>query len=328
MQDPNAQGGQVPEPQAAPQVPPNPPLEAQPNPAQQPTQPDFSQSQPVPQAPPVQPPQQPSAFPSEPVATPTPESSPSPAPTPAPAAAPEAQPNPFFTSQPASTPQPPSETPVAPALTPVSQPKSKKPLIIILIIAVLLLIGGAVAAYFLLNKDISSVVAPTQVSESSNEEIAPDQKEAVTIANFTEFQQVCENKIVTNAAATEKPYEILPFLKTTNMWAAMALTDTSSDIASINVIACIDIDSSTEKLIQADCSVKNLSTQQDTTVDAYSATYNVTFYAPSTGEILAKDSVTPAAASCPTFVTTDDSKHYAVPLESDLRPVFDKFIAA
>lgn len=242
--------------------------------------------------------------------------------------------SPFFASQPtqpfqpAQPQQPFGEAPQQPAGPTPPPPSSKKKLIIIVAIVAALLIGGGVAAFLLLSNKAPAGLSAGQASENTTEEVSSDQKQTITASNISDFSGVCENKIISNAAESNKPYKLLPFFKTGDVWGIYALADErlSADPIEINAVACISLDASTEKLVQSDCEATNISTRSKLKVDAYSATYKVDFYAPSTGEKISSTTVTPASQSCPSFANAE-GKYYIMPLESDLKPVLDAFLS-
>lgn len=288
--------------------------------------------------------------PTEPMPTPTPASASAPAPL-------DTTPSPFTAQegQPASPLQSPQETPnpVTPAFgpTPSAQPetqpgqmfsapeppatppkKSKAPLIITLIVVLALLIGGAVAAYFfLMPKDDTATNNSTKTSQTSESDEAINtpvaaEKQAITAATVTDFGNVCEgNTKISNAKANAQPAKVAPFISTQDKWSIYLIIDDSlsADIATINTVMCIAPDTSTEKLAQSGCSVRNVSTQTTAQADAYSVTYNVTFYDPSTGEELSKTTATPTSTECPQYGSVEGGKVYIVPSDTDLKPALD-----
>lgn len=242
--------------------------------------------------------------------------------------------SPFFATQ---TPQADTTTqfqqqPVAGAPLPPQQPiepkKSKKVFIIIGIIAAVLIAGG-IAAFVLLSNNGSKNVSSTQAGTSDAAEIDPSEKQSVTIGSINEYGAICENKKAPAAPTTGAPYKPLLFFKTADTWAIYATADSrvSADPNEINVISCISVDPSTEKLVKSGCEATNISTRSTVTVDAYSATYKVTHYAPATGEVIKETTVTPSSEECPRFAT-EAGKHYLIPTDADFKPAIDVLFAS
>ncbi len=333
MQDPNQtppeQYPQQPQPQVDPQfgqAPAPQPYTQNPAPEFQAAQPQqFTQQPPIQQdsfAQPVQPQAQPYQQPQQFGAAPQPEQS-----------------NPFFANQPqpdatfAQQSQPQqfqTYNPAAPAGPPSPNKRSKKPFIIIGIIVAVLLIAAA-ATFFILNQGSPKGISAGQAdsSETNGDTTAPSEKESIAVTNVNEFSALCENKKASNAAAPDKPYKPIVFLKTAGTWALFVGSDPrlSIDQAAINVATCISVDESTEKLVQANCEATNISTRAKVKVEAYSVEYKVTFYAAATGEIIASSTITPASQSCPLYAN-EPGKYYILPTDSDLKPALDTLFAA
>lgn len=208
-------------------------------------------------------------------------------------------------------------------------PKSKKKLVIIIAGIVALLIIGAVAAYLLLqpNRSFGSV---DNTGGDSAADIAPSEKEAITAANIGEFREVCNGKKISNAPDVSTPVKTVPFIDMTGEWTiflySLAENDrltTKTDEAA--VVACAQPDESTATAAKA-CQPTDFGTKETYDVEYKGVTFDLTFYAAKTGEVIETKQITSTNDTCPLYAT-EAGTTYAMPSEAVATAAFNEFFA-
>ena len=226
-----------------------------------------------------------------------------------------------------------------PQIPQVPPKKSKTGLIVGIVISVivlLLIIGGATAFLMMGSKSDKS---QSNSSDSSSDQDKPSTKEsnAITAKYVTEFEVVCNDGSVTNAAASAKPYIISAFYNNnatsdSESWSQLSVGYGESykvDLdkpEAVNVVACLKEKSGTAAKSKT-CEFESR-TDGKVSIDYYSVEYDLTYYEAKTGKkIKAGTTVNGPANTCPGFAafSKTDPKIYAKPDETALETQLKAF---
>ncbi|HEY1085211.1 MAG TPA: hypothetical protein VGE34_00610 [Candidatus Saccharimonadales bacterium] len=222
-------------------------------------------------------------------------------------------------------PQPPVNTP-----NPAPTPSSNKGLIIGLVVGgvvLLLVVVGIILAIVLSNKG-SDTSKNSDTQKTSDQEDQPETSDdslreanGETAKYLSNFDAVCENGSIANAATFTKPYKVVAFSKnsTSRSFSQVTLAYKATYAADykkfedVNVVACLD-EKAGSAVKSKTCDFK--SDGKTISLDYYAVKYTLTLREAKTGKLIKTlADINGPATSCPFFVTYDKSnpKYYARP---------------
>ena len=238
--------------------------------------------------------------------------------------------------QPPVAPQPP---------TPGTAPGgSNKGLIIGLIVTVVLLVlvGATIAIAFALSagknnnsqtNNTTTSEQPATTSEPTDERLR--EANAETATTLSQFDAVCENGSIANAAELKKPYKVAAFAKnsTTRSYSTVTLAYNAKYRAeygkheAVNIVGCLE-EKAGSAVKSKTCDFK--SSGKKVKLDYYALKYTLTLHEAKTGKVLkTAGEVNAPATTCPYFVAYDksDPKYYAKPDSGAVDAAVKKYLA-
>jgi hypothetical protein len=212
---------------------------------------------------------------------------------------------------------------------PPGGPPPKKSRAFTVFLAIVGIIGVGLVAVFV---GSSLMDSGAKRGSAGNDQRAANAK---TATYESDFETVCGNGSVSNAAAYAKPYKIIAFSQgdRPDSWDSVTLTDavgyrsTSDSLSSINAVACLSR--------KADTEVKSKTCEFDSggdtvKADYYAVEYDIDLYEAKTGKsITSLGSVNGPATSCPFLATFSKSspKVYASPDDAAVDAKLAEFAA-
>ncbi len=198
--------------------------------------------------------------------------------------------------------------------------KSSKPMLAIVIVIVALLIAGGLAVFALTGSkdDDSSATTTEQQDSAENNQPAIN---AVTADSLSDFDAVCENGSISNAAAFAEPYIVDAYYQndTRRSWSSVPFGSNAPWAAdydafeATNLVTCLSEKPGTATKSKT-CTFN--SGGSEVSIDYYALQYEATLYEAKSGKKV-KDlgTVNGPAIDCPSFASYDrnDPKIYARP---------------
>ena len=247
--------------------------------------------------------------------------------------------------QPPSSPNPPTTPPPVvpnPPTPPTGpsapmQPHSNKNLIIGVVVAAvvaLLIIAGVVVAIAMSgNKSDNKNTNDNTTNQQDDDALRSANAE--TANSLSDFDVVCDNGSISNAAAYEKPYKVTAFASNSTTRSASTVSlpfgaDYNADYkdyAATNIVACL-AEKEGSAVKSKTCDFK--SGGETVKLDFYALKYTLTLREAKTGKLIKElGEVNGPATTCPFFVSysKDDPKYYARPDSDAVGMAIEKFIA-
>ncbi|ORA36272.1 hypothetical protein BST13_12030 [Mycobacterium aquaticum] len=197
---------------------------------------------------------------------------------------------------------------------------------------VFLAIAGALGLLLVAGFVVSAVNSEPKRGPAGDDQRAANAK---TAKYESDFETVCGNGSVSNAAAYAKPYKIIAFSQgdRPDSWDSVTLTapvgyrSSADSLSSINAVACLSRKAGTE--------VKSMTCEFDSggdtvKADYYAVEYDIDLYEAKTGKsITSLGSVKGPATSCPFLATFSKSspKVYASPDDAAVDAKLAEFAA-
>lgn len=222
----------------------------------------------------------------------------------------------------------PPAAPQPAGMTPQPQ-KSKKGLIIGLIIGAVVIfiiipIILVIALVVLAGNDDKKSESNTNTQSSSQEDTQPDASLNATTARYSsDYDAVCKNGSVENAATFSKPYKVVAFSKNSaqvgDSWSSVSLAYDApyradhNKIEEVNVVACLEEKSGSATRSRA-CEFE--SGGEKVSLDYYAVQYTLAFREAKTGKLIDDSkSINGPATDCPSFISYNraDPKLHAKP---------------
>ena len=240
---------------------------------------------------------------------------------------------------PPTTPPPVAPNPPTPPTGPSSpmQPHSNKNLIIGVVVAAvvaLLIIAGVVVAIAMSgNKSDNKNTNDNTTNQQDDDALRSANAE--TANSLSDFDVVCDNGSISNAAAYEKPYKVTAFASNSTTRSASTVSlpfgaDYNADYkdyAATNIVACL-AEKEGSAVKSKTCDFK--SGGETVKLDFYALKYALTLREAKTGKLIKElGEVNGPATTCPFFVSysKDDPKYYARPDSDAVGMAIEKFIA-
>ena len=247
---------------------------------------------------------------------------------------------PPLSPNPPTTPPPAAPNPPTPPTGPSSpmQPHSNKNLIIGVVVAAvvaLLIIAGVVVAIAMSGNKSDNKNTNDNNTTNQQDDDALRSANAETANSLSDFDVVCDNGSISNAAAYEKPYKVTAFASNSTTRSASTVSlpfgaDYNADYkdyAATNIVACL-AEKEGSAVKSKTCDFK--SGGETVKLDFYALKYALTLREAKTGKLIKElGEVNGPATTCPFFVSysKDDPKYYARPDSDAVGMAIEKFIA-